>query len=185
MLYTYYLRRHDTETCRFQLVPNPRKAAFISGLTSSDKNWKTRYVLISAYAFTCNGAKLRFPLFWKCVCEYTSFSFPCSLRCPDVDFSLLFCRCSEESSCSYSKIRDKIRVIFGLSEGERNWRNILRGDFETGSYEGTTPPIDSPSFLLVTRRSFEVLGYTPRIPNHLTLTERLYADHVVALQGSC
>ena len=75
LVYTYYLRRHDTEMDRFQLVQNPYKAALILGLTSSDRNWKTRFILISANPFTCDGAKPRFPLFWKYAYEYTSFSF--------------------------------------------------------------------------------------------------------------
>ena len=79
-----------------------------------------------------------------------------------------------------SRIRDKIKRILELSKGERNWRNILREDPETESHEGTTPPIDSLSFSLVTRRSLEVLGYAPRILNRLTLVERLYADHIMS-----
>ena len=58
---------------RFQLVPNPHKVVLIFCWTSSDKNWKFRYALISAEAFSCDGAEPRFPLFWKCACEYMSF----------------------------------------------------------------------------------------------------------------
>ena len=99
---TNYLRRHDTKTGKFQLVPNPRKAVLISGLISSDKNSKTKYVLILADAFSYDGVERQSLLFWKCAWEYTFFLFPCFLRCPDVDFSSLFCRCFEESSCSLS-----------------------------------------------------------------------------------
>ena len=60
----------------------------------------------------------------------------------------------------YSRIKDKIRLILGLSKSEKNWRNILREDSETVSHKGTTPPIDSHSFSLVTQRSLEILGYT-------------------------
>ena len=65
-----------------------------------------------------------------------------------------------------SRIKDKIKLILGLSKGKRNWRNILRESYDLGSHEGTAPPVDSLSISLVTRRSLGILGYTPRILNH-------------------
>ena len=79
-----------------------------------------------------------------------------------------------------SSIKDKIRRILELSKGDRNWRNILKEDSKIRSHEGIAPPVDSPSFPLVTQRSLEVLGYTPRILDHLIPAEHLYADHIMS-----
>ena len=63
LLYSYYLRRHDSKMGRFQLVPNPHKVALISGLTSSDKNWKSKMLLFRLRLFLVMALSLDFLYF--------------------------------------------------------------------------------------------------------------------------
>ena len=46
MLFSYYLKEHDTEKGRYQLITKVGRVPIITGLWTSDHNWQDRFFFI-------------------------------------------------------------------------------------------------------------------------------------------